>query len=64
MASTIVFVRHGESELNLDTTLVMGKQSHSPLTGKGVKQAETLGEYWRKNNTKFDLILSSTFADS
>ncbi|MGH2583276.1 MAG: histidine phosphatase family protein, partial [Anaerolineales bacterium] len=53
----ITLLRHAESEGNVDQRL----QGHfdSPLTQRGLRQAEALGNRWRAENRRFDLILSS-----
>jgi 2,3-bisphosphoglycerate-dependent phosphoglycerate mutase len=53
----ITLLRHGESVGNAE-----GKhqgQSDFPLTPKGEAQARALAERWLKENTTFDLIISS-----
>ena len=52
---TLYLVRHGETEWNVDGT-VMG-QSDSPLTPKGLEQAKTKSELLKKIH--FDVIFSS-----
>lgn len=51
----VYFVRHGETEWNADKR-VQGS-GDSPLTEKGISQAEQLAE--KLKNHKFDLIVSS-----
>jgi 2,3-bisphosphoglycerate-dependent phosphoglycerate mutase len=53
----VTFLRHGESEGN-QSGLLQG-QSDYPLTSVGVEQAQRLASYWKSQNTKFDLIISS-----
>lgn len=53
----ITLLRHGESEGN--SLSVLQGQSDYPLTGAGVEQAKRLASYWKSNDTKFDLIVSS-----
>eukprot|EP00959_Pyramimonas_sp_CCMP1952_P436669 9143676-Pyramimonas_sp.AAC.1 len=54
----ILFVRHGECEMNLTVTdkvrlseSVGGRSNPSPLTQKGVEQAVFLGKWLEKTNT-------------
>ena len=53
----ITLLRHGESEGN--SSGVLQGQSDYPLTATGVEQAEQLASYWKSEDTKFDLIVSS-----
>ena len=53
----ITLLRHGESEGNL--LGVLQGQSDYPLTAVGVEQAQRLASYWKSEDTKFDLIVSS-----
>ena len=53
----ITLLRHGESEGNLSG--VLQGQSDFPLSAVGVEQAQRLASYWKSEETKFDLIISS-----
>ncbi len=53
----ITLLRHGESEGN--TSGVLQGQSDYPLTTLGFEQAQRLALYWKANQVKFDLIISS-----
>lgn len=54
----LYFVRHGQSEANEAKTLA-GWQD-SPLTKKGIAQAEALGKELAAGNIRFDHIITST----
>jgi broad specificity phosphatase PhoE len=56
----ITFLRHGESVGNAESR--WQGQSEFPLNDKGRAQAEALAERWLKDETKFDLIISSPLA--
>lgn len=53
---TIYFVRHGESQSNIDKVYA-GSRLDTPLTSKGLEQADLVAEVLK--NKKFDLIVSS-----
>lgn len=53
----LYFVRHGQSEANATKTLA-GWQD-SPLTDKGLEQAERLGDNLASGEKKFDYIITS-----
>jgi broad specificity phosphatase PhoE len=53
----ITLLRHGESEGN--SSGVLQGQADYPLTQSGVEQAQRLAQYWKRRQTKFDLIISS-----
>lgn len=53
----ITLLRHGESEGN-SSGLLQG-QSDYPLTTLGVEQAQRLALFWKANQVKFNLIISS-----
>ncbi|MBI5065415.1 histidine phosphatase family protein [Candidatus Woesearchaeota archaeon] len=56
----LYFFRHGECEMNLAEPAVFGGRSNnSPLTEKGVRQAELLGERFVRENWSFDEIYAS-----
>ena len=52
-----VFLRHGESIGNAQSR--WQGQSDYALTEKGRAQANALGERWKSENVKFDLIIAS-----
>jgi len=56
----ITFLRHGESEGN-QAGWIQG-QTNSPLTEKGLRQAQALARYWSCEGKRFDLIISSTLS--
>ena len=53
----LTLLRHGESEGNLSG--VLQGQSDYPLTAAGVEQAQRLASYWKSEDMKFDLVISS-----
>lgn len=53
----LYFIRHGESKANLAN--VSGGRTNSPLTEKGIKQAEAAGKSINGSSVQFDLIVSS-----
>ena len=53
-----VFLRHAESVGNVESR--WQGQSNYPLTDKGRAQARALCERWKKENVKFDLVITST----
>ena len=56
-ASKIYFVRHGQSRANAEDTVA--GSSDSPLTDKGIAQANQEGRMLADKGLKFDLIVSS-----
>lgn len=57
MPYEFTFVRHGESQGNVDG-LFQG-QAEYPLTDNGFKQARLLGERWEKERVTFDRVFAS-----
>jgi len=53
----ITLLRHGESVGNVESR--WQGQSEYPLTDKGRQQAQALAERWKKENVKFDYVISS-----
>ena len=53
---TVYFVRHGESEANVDQ-IIAGGEFESPLTARGKAQAKTAGKSLK--DKKIDVIVSS-----
>ena len=49
---TLVMVRHGQSQANLDN--VFTGWSDSPLTSKGIEQGRHVGDQLKKLNINFD----------
>lgn len=43
--SELYLIRHGESEMNTNAHLVGGRSNETPLTQRGVRQAQLLGSY-------------------
>ncbi len=57
----VYFIRHGESDINLNYRHLIGGQSnYTPLTEYGKNQAELLGKYLLKEKLQFDKVYSST----
>jgi broad specificity phosphatase PhoE len=59
---TFLFVRHAESEANIDLSKedrIGGHNSEVPLTENGKKQAKMLGEYFQKESIHFSEAYSS-----
>lgn len=65
----ITFVRHGESQANIDqkerrkkgeVEIIGGLNLGTPLTGKGETQAKEAGRYFAKEGVKFTAVYSST----
>ncbi len=56
--AAIYFVRHGESQANVDR-LFVGPRFPSPLTAKGREQARLAGEHIKAEGLTIDRIISS-----
>jgi broad specificity phosphatase PhoE len=56
----LLFVRHGESQMNTSAHLLGGQHNHVPLTQKGINQATLLGRRLLFDRTTFDHVYSST----
>lgn len=56
-AYRLTFLRHGESVGNAESR--WQGQSDYPLTEKGRRQARALGERWKAERAKFDLVIAS-----
>ncbi len=57
----VYFVRHGESEANVQTPRVVGgRSSWAELTPRGVAQARALGRRWRQDGLPRDRVVAST----
>jgi broad specificity phosphatase PhoE len=54
------FIRHAESEANLNPTIIGGQTIPSALSPLGNEQAVLLGKRLKYQNTQFDYIFSST----
>ncbi len=55
-----VFLRHGESVGNAEERFQ--GQAEYPLTAAGRAQAKALGERWRREKMKFDVVITSPLA--
>lgn len=58
MSKTLYLMRHGETLFN--TLHKIQGACDSPLTSKGIDDAQKVGEYFRKNKITFDHAYSST----
>ncbi len=56
----LFLIRHAESQANTQLHLVGGQVNEVPLTPKGIKQAQALGERLKKDNMVFAEVHSST----
>ncbi len=54
-----VIVRHGNTIKSGESPRRIGARTDPDLTNEGVRQAETLGRYFHKNNLRFDRVLTS-----
>ncbi len=59
MGLELYFIRHAESELNLQPDLVVGQSSWAELTLQGIQQAKALGLYFKEKNLCFERAASS-----
>lgn len=66
---TITFLRHGESQSNIDQAertskgqveIIGGHNLETPLTRKGQEQAKEVGYYFAKEGVKFSAVYAST----
>jgi broad specificity phosphatase PhoE len=55
----LLFIRHGESELNIQPHIVGGRSNYAELTPKGVAQARKVGQFLRHNEASPALVVSS-----
>jgi broad specificity phosphatase PhoE len=55
---TLYFMRHGESEFNKANKWV-GGSTDSPLTKKGIEQAQEAGDQLKKAGITFDIVIAS-----
>ncbi len=60
MVLEVYFIRHAESETNLDLTHVAGQSNWAKLTENGIAQAKALGK--RLKSIRFDAVYSSPAA--
>ncbi|CAF2825428.1 unnamed protein product [Rotaria sp. Silwood2] len=56
----LYFIRHGESEANIQSIYICGQSISCPLTSLGKEQAVLLGKRLKYENMKFDYFLCST----
>lgn len=45
-----IFIRHGETEMNVQPHLIGGRSNHTPLTERGIQQAKDFGTYFGLNS--------------
>ena len=56
---TVYFIRHAESEGNVNNHIIGGRSSHLPLTSRGEVQAQALGKRLERERLQFDYIYAS-----
>jgi broad specificity phosphatase PhoE len=56
---SVYFIRHAESEGNVNHHLIGGQSNHLPLTERGIQQAKTLGSRLQTEGHQFQAIHSS-----
>jgi broad specificity phosphatase PhoE len=56
----IYYLRHGESQSNATPGYIAGADLNSPLTERGVRQAELLGIRLKAEGVRFDRVYSSS----
>ena len=54
------FIRHGESESNVNPGMAIALGANAPMTDRGHRQAEAAGERLGREGVKFDKIYSSS----
>ncbi len=54
------FIRHGESESNVNPGMAVALGYNAPMTDRGHKQAEAVGERLGREGVKFDKIYTSS----
>lgn len=60
MITTLVLIRHAESEMNaLFPHLIGGRSNHTPLTEKGILQATKLGQRFKIQKPDFAAVYAS-----
>ncbi len=57
----LYLIRHGESHMNLNPSLIGGRSANTPLSQHGEDQATALYKHFRKNKVLFDQIHCSPF---
>ena len=60
----IFFIRHGQSESNVNENMAAGMNYDAPLTELGKKQAEALGERFKREGIYFDYLFTSELSRS
>ena len=55
----IFFIRHGQSESNVNENMAAGMNYDAPLTELGKKQAKALGERFKREGIYFDYLFTS-----
>ncbi len=56
----LYFIRHGESQNNVQPGIAAGANFDAPMTERGHQQSVALGERLKRQGVKFDRIYSST----
>ena len=52
-------IRHAESEMNVNNHLISGRSTETPLSGRGIHQADLLGKRLNQERVRFDKVYSS-----
>ncbi|MBD3318669.1 hypothetical protein GF342_02050 [Candidatus Woesearchaeota archaeon] len=55
----LYLIRHGQSLSNTEEDLIGGRQNDTPLTATGIRQAQLLGDRWKKMGAHFDKVFVS-----
>lgn len=55
----LYLIRHGESDMNTKSHLIGGRSNETPLTEKGIAQAEQLGRYFLQEHIVPDQVYAS-----
>lgn len=59
-ACRVYLIRHAESMANIGPDNIGGRNPETPLTAKGIEQAKSLGEHFKKENVHFSQVYTST----
>lgn len=56
---TLIFIRHAESQANLNRHLIGGRVNHVPLTERGVRQSHVLGRHFTQTHAAPHVVYRS-----